>query len=129
MLVGVKVALKLWLIILKSRFKIEKSLFYKNCSNKSNLNYLFNKLSSQMKGKKDIKAVRFEFEFTSYVYQFWFSQPLFHIMWAKTSYILYIYINFGSRSLYFILCELRRRTYCTYISILVLAASISYYVS
>ncbi len=67
MLVGVKVALKLWLIILTSRFKIEKSSFYKNCSKKSNLNYLFNKLSSQMKGKKDIKAVRFEFEFTSYV--------------------------------------------------------------
>jgi hypothetical protein len=66
MLAGVKVALKLWLIILKSRFKIEKSSFYKNCSKKSNLNYLFHKLSSQVKGKKDIKAVRFEFKFTSY---------------------------------------------------------------
>ncbi len=66
MLVGVKVALKLWLIIIKSRFKIEKSSFYKNCSKKNNLNYLFYKLSSKVKGKKDIKAVRFEFEFTSY---------------------------------------------------------------
>jgi hypothetical protein len=66
MLVGVKVALKLWLIILKSRFKIEKSSFYKNCSKKNNLNYLCYKLSSRVKGKKDIKAVRFEFEFTSY---------------------------------------------------------------
>jgi hypothetical protein len=61
----VKVALKLWLIILKSRFKIEKSLFYKNCSKKSNVNYLFHNLSSEVKGKKDIKAVQFEFEFTS----------------------------------------------------------------
>jgi hypothetical protein len=67
MLVGVKVALKLWLIIFKSRFKIEKSSFYKNSSKKSNLNYLFYKLSSQVKGIKDIKAVWFEFEFTSYI--------------------------------------------------------------
>jgi hypothetical protein len=68
MLVGVKVAFKLWLIILKSRIKIEKSSFYKNCSKKSNLNFLFHNLSSQMKGWRDNKAVRFEFEFTSYVY-------------------------------------------------------------
>ncbi len=66
MLVGVNSALKLWLIILKSRFKIEKSSFYKNCSKESNLNYLFHNLSSQLKGKKDNQAVRFEFEFTSY---------------------------------------------------------------
>jgi hypothetical protein len=50
MLVGVNVAFKLWLIILKSRIKIEKSSFNKNCSKKKNLNYLFHKLSSQMKG-------------------------------------------------------------------------------
>jgi hypothetical protein len=66
MLVRVKVALKLWLIILKSRVKLEKRTFYKNCSNESNLNYLFHNLSSQMKGWKDNKAVWFEFEFTSY---------------------------------------------------------------
>jgi hypothetical protein len=60
MLVGVKVALKLWLIILKSRVKLE--IF----SKESNLNFLFYNLSSQMKGWKDINAVRFEFEFTSY---------------------------------------------------------------
>jgi hypothetical protein len=50
MLVGVKVALKLRLIILKSRIKLERSSFNKNCSKKSNLNYLFHNLSSQMKG-------------------------------------------------------------------------------
>ncbi len=66
MLVGVKVALKLWLIILKSREKLEKIFLNKNCSKESNLNFLFHNLSSQMKGWKDIKAVRFEFEFTSY---------------------------------------------------------------
>jgi hypothetical protein len=64
MLVGVKSALKFLLIILKSRFKIEKSSFYKNCSKEGNLNYLFHNLSSQVKGKKDNQAVRFEFEFT-----------------------------------------------------------------
>jgi hypothetical protein len=68
MLVGVNVALKLWLIILKSRIKLEKIFFNKNCSKESNLNFLFYNLSSQMKGWKDIKAVWFEFEFTSY---FW----------------------------------------------------------
>ncbi len=66
MLVGVKVALKLWLIILQSRGKLEKKIFNKNCSKESNLHFLFYNLSSQMKGWKDIKAVRFEFEFTSY---------------------------------------------------------------
>jgi uncharacterized protein YfdQ (DUF2303 family) len=66
MLVGVNNALKLWLIILKSRFKIEKSSYFKNCSKESNLNDLFHNLSSQEKGKKDNQAVRFEFEFTSY---------------------------------------------------------------
>jgi hypothetical protein len=66
MLVGVKVALKLWLIFLKSRIKPE-IFFYKNCSKESHLNFLFYNLSSQMKGWKDIKAVRFEFEFTSYI--------------------------------------------------------------
>jgi hypothetical protein len=81
MLVGVKVALQLWLIILKSRFKIEKSSFYKNGSKKSNLNYLFYKLSSQVKGKKDIKAVRFEFEFTSYLYT-----PIPFALYIKPSY-------------------------------------------
>ncbi len=65
MLVGVKVALKLWLIILKSKIKLEKNLLNKNCSKESNLILLFYNLSSQMKGWKDIKAVRFEFEFTS----------------------------------------------------------------
>jgi hypothetical protein len=58
MLVGVKVALKLWVIILKSRIKLEKFFFNKNCSKESNLN-------SEMKGWKDIKAVRFEFKVTS----------------------------------------------------------------
>ncbi len=67
MLVGVKVALKLWLIILKSRIKLEKSSFYKNCSKESSLNYLFYNLSLQMKGWKDNKAVLFEFKFTSYL--------------------------------------------------------------
>ncbi len=66
MLVGVNSALKLLLIILKPRFKIEKSSFYKNCSKESNLNYLFHNLLSQVKGKKDNQAVQFEFEFTSY---------------------------------------------------------------
>jgi hypothetical protein len=66
MLVGVKVALKLWLIILKSRVKLEKIFKNKNCAKKGNLFFLFYNLSSQMKGWKDIKAVRFEFEFTSY---------------------------------------------------------------
>ena len=65
MLVGVKVALKLWLIILNSRVKLEKKFFNKNCLKESNLNFLFYNLFSQMKGWKDIKAVRFEFEFTS----------------------------------------------------------------
>ena len=69
MLVGVKVALKLWLNILKSRVKLEKKFLNKNCSKKSNLNYLFYNLSSEVKGKKDIKAVRFEFEFTLYTTQ------------------------------------------------------------
>jgi hypothetical protein len=68
MLVGVNSALKLWLIIPKSRFKIEKSSFYKNCLKESNLNYLSHNLSSQVKGKKDNQAVRFEFEFTSYIH-------------------------------------------------------------
>ncbi len=45
-----------------------KELFYKNCSKESNLNYLFHNLSSQMKGCKDNKAVRFEFKFTLYVF-------------------------------------------------------------
>jgi hypothetical protein len=66
MLVGVKVALKLCLIILKFRIKLAKSSVYKNCSKESNLDYLFNNLSSHMKGWQDNKAVRFGFELTSY---------------------------------------------------------------
>jgi hypothetical protein len=67
MLVGVKVALKLWLIILKSKVKLDKKMFSQKLFKREQLKFFFYSLSSQMKGWKDIKAVRFEFEFTSYV--------------------------------------------------------------
>jgi hypothetical protein len=67
MLGGVKGIMRFWTIILHSRKQLGKSSVHKICSKESHLNYLYDKLSSDMKDCQDNEAVRFEFEFTSYV--------------------------------------------------------------
>jgi hypothetical protein len=55
---------EIWPIIPHSRKQLGKSSVHKICSKESHLNYLFNKLSSDMKDCQDNEAVQFEFEFT-----------------------------------------------------------------
>jgi hypothetical protein len=65
MLVGVKFAMSVWLIILKSKIKLENNFIYKICSKESHFIYLFHNLSSHMKDWQDNNAVQFRSEITS----------------------------------------------------------------